>query len=89
MSERKRAEPIGVSEETLKYTARLKAMMEEKYYRKMKEVTERKQRQEELQRKMESMQLDNHAKQMMMAKHIAKEKQYAKEGRKKILHDRL
>jgi len=83
MSERKRAEPIGVSEETLKYTARLKAMMEEKYYRKMKEVTERKQRQEELQKKMESMHLDNHAKQMMMAKHIAKEKQYAKEGRKK------
>jgi len=83
MSESKRVEPIGVSEETLKYTARLKAMMEEKYYRKMKEVIERKERQEELRQRMDSLHLDKDAKMRMMAKHNAKEKQYAKESRKK------
>jgi len=75
--------PLGASEETLKYTARLKAMMEEKYKKKMKEITERKQRQEELNRKMEEFHLDHNAKQNLLAKHIAQENQYAKEGRKK------
>jgi len=73
----------GISEETLKYTARLKAMMEEKYKRKMIEITERKQRQEELNRKMEEFHLDSNAKKTLLAKHIAQENQYAKEGRKK------
>jgi len=74
---------LGVSEETLKYTARLKAMMEEKYKKKMTEITERKQRREELRRKMDEWQLDSNAKNTLLAKHIAKENQYAKEGRKK------
>merc|ERR1719419_1445248 len=58
-------------------------MMEEKYKKKMEEITERKQRQEELNRKMEEFQLDNKAKKNLLAKHIAQENQYAKEGRKK------
>jgi len=85
MSEKKKQAvgPLGVSEETLKYTARLKAMMEEKYKKKMREITERKQRQEELTRKMEESQLDHHEKRSILAKHIAQENQYAKSGRKK------
>jgi len=84
MTEKKHdSQPLGVSEETLKYTARLKAMMEEKYKKKMNEIIERQQRQAELQRKMDEWQLDSNAKNKLLAKQIAEEKQYAKEGRKK------
>merc|ERR1719397_666120 len=58
-------------------------MMEEKHSEKIEPVGGWQEREVRVGRKMESMQLDHHAKQMMMAKHIAKEKQYAKEGRKK------
>jgi len=74
---------LGISKETLEYAARLKAMMEEKYRRKMSEITERKQRQEELNRKMEEFHLDSKAKDDLRAKHVALETKYAKEGRKK------
>jgi len=76
-------EGLCVSEETLKYTARLKAMMEERYYGKVKEVAERKARKEELRKRMDSLHLDKDAKRRIMAKHSAREKQYAKESRKK------
>lgn len=83
MAEKKMDNALGISKETLEYAARLKAMMEEKYKRKMSEITERKQRQEELNRKMEEFHLDSKAKQNLLAKHVALENQYAKEGRKK------
>merc|ERR1719357_955778 len=58
-------------------------MMEEKYKRKMNEITERKQREEELNRKMDEFHLDSKEKQKLLSKHVALENQYAKEGRKK------
>jgi len=83
MAEKKMDSGLGISKETLEYAARLKAMMEEKYKRKMSEITERKQREEELNRKMEEFHLDSKEKQNLLAKHVALENQYAKEGRKK------
>jgi len=83
MAEKKTDNGLGISKETLEYAARLKAMMEEKYKRKMSEITERKQREEELNRKMDEFHLDSKEKQNLLAKHVALENQYAKEGRKK------
>jgi len=83
MADKKTDNGLGISKETLEYAARLKAMMEEKYRRKMSEITERKQRQEELNRKMEEFHLDSKAKDDLRAKHVALETKYAKEGRKK------
>merc|ERR1719433_2190645 len=58
-------------------------MMEEKYKKKMEAINERRVRQEELNRKMEAMQLSKDQKVKVLAQHIAKENQYAKEGRKR------
>jgi len=71
------------SEQTIKYVSRLKAMMEEKYKLKMEAIHERRERQEELNRKMEKMNLSKDQKVKAMAKHLASENQYAKEGRKR------
>merc|ERR1719433_1488061 len=58
-------------------------MMEEKYKKKMEAINERRKRQEELNRKMEQMKLSKDEKVKVMAKHLALETKYAKEGRKK------
>jgi len=58
-------------------------MMEEKYKKKMEAINERRKRQEQLNRKMEQMKLSTDEKVKVMAKHLASENQYAKEGRKR------
>merc|ERR1719397_2321704 len=58
-------------------------MMEEKHSEKIEPVGGWQEREEELKRKMEQMHLYQSAKEVMMKEHIAKEKEYAKEGRKK------